>query len=117
MCIRDSFKTESRVKELYYDLFLAYKSLDILERKENLLAGMEQAALARYSAGVGSTQDVLMAQSEKYLLLDQGVALRRQITTQEAMLAEALGRRAPGKKWWKRPRPRCAWPRANSCRT
>jgi len=90
------FKTEARVKELYYDLFLAYKSLDILERKENLLAGMEQAALARYSAGMGSTQDVLMAQSEKYMLLDQGVALRRQIATQEAMLAEALGRRAPG---------------------
>lgn len=90
------FKTESRVKELYYDLFLAYKRLDILKRKENLLAGMEQAALARYSAGVGSTQDVLMAQSEKYLLLDQGVALRQQVATQEAMLADTLGRRAPG---------------------
>jgi len=90
------FKTEARVREVYYELFWAHKSLELLIRKEGLLAGMEQAALARYAAGLGSTQDVFMAQSEKYMLLERREALRQKIKTQEAMLAEVLGRRDPG---------------------
>ncbi|WP_300160649.1 TolC family protein [Solidesulfovibrio sp.] len=90
------FKTEARVRELYYELFLAHKSLELLERKEKLLAGMEQTALARYGAGTGSTQDVLMAQSEKYQLLERRESLKQRLKTQEAMLAEVLGRRDPG---------------------
>lgn len=90
------FKTVARVRELYFELFGTRKSLELLARKENLLATMEQVALARYGAGIGSTQDVLMAQSEKYMLLERRESLRQRVQAQEAMLAEALGRRDPG---------------------
>ncbi len=89
-------KTEARVKELYYELFLAHKTLNLLAQQEEFLAGMEQAALARYASGQGSTQDVLMAQSEKYMLLERRETQRQKVKTQEAMLAEALGRRDAG---------------------
>jgi len=42
-------KTEARVKDLYYDLFLAYKEIDLLEDKADLFAKIEDLALARYS--------------------------------------------------------------------
>lgn len=86
-------KTAAKVKEAYYELFLAYKSLDILERKEGLLGKIEEAALARYGAGVGSTQDVFMAQSEKYALLEKKQTLKQKIVSLEAVLQELLGRR------------------------
>ena len=86
-------KTMAKVKDTYFDLFLAYKSLDIQEQKEKFLAGMEQAALARYGAGVGSTQDVFMAQSEKYALLEKKETLKQKIASLEAAMQELLGRR------------------------
>ena len=64
-------KVVERVKDLYYDLFLAYKTLDILHERAALLSRTEEAALARYSSGMGQQQDVLMAQTEKYMVLER----------------------------------------------
>lgn len=85
-------KTVSRVKELYYELFLAYKDLDIVESRASLFARMEDAALFRYSTGAGQQQDVLLAQTEKYNLLAQKEQLEQKIQSTEAALNALLGR-------------------------
>ncbi|HTZ39365.1 MAG TPA: TolC family protein, partial [Syntrophales bacterium] len=82
----------ARVKELYNDLFLAYKTIDILQEKIDVFSRIESAALARYSTGTGSQQEVLMAQTEKYMILERQEMSRQKIQTQEAMLNLAVGR-------------------------
>jgi outer membrane protein, heavy metal efflux system len=85
-------KTVARIKELYYDLFLAYKTIDLLKEKGELLARIESLTLLRYAAGKVMQQDVLMAQTEKYMLLEKEEMLLQKIQSLEAMLSSALGR-------------------------
>lgn len=87
-------KTVARVKELYYDLFLSYKNLDLIKDRVALFSRLEDAALARYSSGTGMQQDVLMAQTEKYMLLEKEEMLRQKIQSTEAMLNAVVGRDA-----------------------
>ncbi|HUJ91033.1 MAG TPA: TolC family protein, partial [Syntrophorhabdales bacterium] len=61
----------ARIKELYYDLFLAHKTIDILKERADLFSRVEDAATARYASGMGSQQEVIMAQTEKYMLLEK----------------------------------------------
>ncbi|MBI4686532.1 MAG: TolC family protein [Nitrospirae bacterium] len=82
----------SRVKELYYDLFLAYREVDLIRERSALFGRIEEAALARYSSGMGSQQEVLMAQTEKYMLLEKEEMLKQKIQSTEAMLNSTLGR-------------------------
>jgi outer membrane protein, heavy metal efflux system len=82
----------ARVKELYFDLFLLYKDLDLLRSQEDLAKKVEDVAAARYGAGSGSQQEVIMAQTEKYLLLEKQGGVQQRIQSTEAMLAAALGR-------------------------
>jgi len=85
-------RTIAVIKELYYDLFLAHQSIDLLREKGLLLRKLEDAALARYAAGGGMQQDVLMAQTEKYMLLEREAMLKQKIQTLEAMLNATVGR-------------------------
>jgi len=85
-------KVIARVTELFYDLFLVHKNLEVLGVRAEILSKIEEAALARYSAGMASQQDVIMAQAEKYMLLEKEEMLRQKIPTLEAMLSLSLGR-------------------------
>ena len=85
-------KTVARVKELYYDLFLAYKNIDLISGKRELFVRIEDLTLARYSAGKAMQQDVLMAQTEKYMLLEKEEMFKQKILSLEAMLRAAIGR-------------------------
>ena len=85
-------KVVARVVELYCDLFLITKNLDILGSRESLYAGVEKSALARYSSGMGTQQEVLMAQSEKYMIIEKGEMLKQKRETLEGMLNLAVGR-------------------------
>jgi outer membrane protein TolC len=82
----------SRIKELYNDLFLAYKTIDILQDKIDVFARIEGAALARYSTGTGPQQEVLMAQTEKYMILERQEMFRQKMQALEAMLNLTAGR-------------------------
>ena len=86
--------TEVRVKELYYDLFLAYTNIDLLTDQAALFSRMEDAALARYAAGMAPQQEVLMAQTEKYMLLEREEMEKQKIQSLKAMLNASLGRDA-----------------------
>jgi outer membrane protein, heavy metal efflux system len=85
-------KTVARVKELYYDLFLAYKNIDLISGKRELFIRIEDLTLARYSAGKAMQQDVLMAQTEKYMLIEKEEMLKQKILSLEAMFIAAIGR-------------------------
>ncbi|MCK9197901.1 MAG: TolC family protein, partial [Syntrophales bacterium] len=85
-------KTVSRVTELYYDLFLAHKNIDLLKNREDIFIRIEDQALARYSTGKAMQQEVLMAQTEKYMLLEKEAMFRQKIQSLEAMLRSAIGR-------------------------
>jgi outer membrane protein TolC len=85
-------KTISKVKELYYDLFLAYKTRDLLLDKGDLLRQVEEAALSRYASGMASQQEVVMAQTEKYMLLEREEMANQKIQATEGMLNAAVGR-------------------------
>ncbi len=85
-------KTISKVKELYYDLFLTYREINLIKDKTALFSRIEDAALARYSSGMAPQQEVLMAQTEKYMLLEKEEMLKQKIQSIEAMLNAAIGR-------------------------
>ncbi|HEX9156409.1 MAG TPA: TolC family protein, partial [Syntrophales bacterium] len=69
-----------------------YKSLDIIGDRKALFSSMEEAALARYSSGMTSQQDAIMAQAEKYMLQEKEEMLRQKIQTLEGMLNLFVGR-------------------------
>jgi len=85
-------KTMARVKELYYDLFLSYKSVDILREKRELFSKIEELSMARYGAGKAPQQEVVMAQTEKYMLLEKEEMFKQKILSTEAMLRATIGR-------------------------
>ena len=82
----------ARIKELYYDLFLAYKTIDILKERSDLFLKVEDAATARYSSGMGSQQEVVMAQTEKYMLLEKEEMQKQKIQALQGMLNTTIGR-------------------------
>lgn len=85
-------KILQKIKELYYDLFLAHKDLDLIRERAAVFANLEDAAVARYSSGMGSQQEILMAQSEKYMLREKEEMLKQRLQSLEAMLNSAVGR-------------------------
>jgi cobalt-zinc-cadmium efflux system outer membrane protein len=86
--------TEVRIKELYYDLFLAYTNIDLLTDQAVLFSRVEDAAIARYATGMAPQQEVLMAQTEKYMLLEREEMEKQKIESLKAMLNASLGREA-----------------------
>ncbi len=84
--------TVARVKELYFDLFQTYQELDLVRERASLFGRIEEAALARYATGMGQQQEVLMAQTEKYMLLEREAMLKQKRQSLEAMLIATVGR-------------------------
>jgi outer membrane protein TolC len=65
----------------YYDLFLAQKSREIVEKNKNLLQQFAEISEARYKVGRAAQQDVLKAQVEVSRLLDRLAVLDREHET------------------------------------
>ena len=85
-------KVAATVKQLYHDLFLAYKSRDIISALTRYYSRVEDAATARYASGMGSQQEVVMAQTEKYMLLEKDEMQKAKIQTIEGMINAVTGR-------------------------
>jgi outer membrane protein, heavy metal efflux system len=85
-------KVASRVVDAYYDLFLAHKTIDILRVRADLYSQVESSAAARYASGMGPQQEVVMAQSEKYMLLEREEMQRQRLQALEGMLNTTVGR-------------------------
>ncbi|MEO8586990.1 MAG: TolC family protein [Acidobacteriota bacterium] len=62
---------EGSVRRSYADLLEARENLRIVDEQIDTWRGIDETIRARYSAGMGSQQDVLRAQSERTRLLQQ----------------------------------------------
>ena len=81
-----------RLKQSYYDLFLAQKAVQIHHEQVELLRQFVAIANAKFRGGMGSQADVLKAQVELSLLFQHLPVLEQRRTTAEAMLNTLLDR-------------------------
>ena len=82
----------SRLKQTYYDLFLAQKAIQIHHEQIDLLKQFFEIANAKFRAGKGSQADVLKAQVELSLLSQHRPVLEQRRETAGAMLNTLLDR-------------------------
>jgi cobalt-zinc-cadmium efflux system outer membrane protein len=82
----------ARLKQVYYDLFLAQKAVQIHHEQVELLRQFVEIANAKFRAGKGSQADVLKAQVELSLLHQQLPVLEQRRKTAGAMLNTLLNR-------------------------
>ena len=82
----------ARLKQAYYDLFLAQKATQIHHEQVELLRQFVEIANAKFRAGKGSQADVLKAHVELSLLFQHRPVLEQRRETAEAMLNTLLDR-------------------------
>jgi len=82
----------ARLKQAYYDLYLAQKGLQIHHEQVELFRQFVEIANAKFRTGKGSQADVLKAQVELSLLFQHLPVLEQRRETAEAMLNTLLDR-------------------------
>jgi len=82
----------ARLKQAYYDLFLAQKAVEIHHEQVELLRQFVEIANAKFRAGKGSQADVIKAHVELSLLFQHLPVLDQRRETAEAMLNTLLDR-------------------------
>ncbi|WP_447974474.1 TolC family protein [Nitrospira sp. Kam-Ns4a] len=82
----------ARVKQAYYDLFLAHKAIEIHHEQVALLQQFVESAIARFRTGKGSQVDVLKAQVELSTLYQQLPGLEQRRDTAQAKVNTLLDR-------------------------
>ncbi|HEX9742795.1 MAG TPA: TolC family protein [Nitrospiraceae bacterium] len=82
----------ARLKQAYYDLFLAQKAIQIHHEQIDLLKQFFEIANAKFRAGKGSQVDVLKAQVELSTLHQQLPVLEQRRDTAQGMLNQLLDR-------------------------
>ena len=82
------------VKETYYQIFFADKSLHILDKNIRILDDFIVIAQTKYSVGQGAQQDIFKAQLERSRMLDMRISLEQQRRSLEVTLNSLLYRPA-----------------------
>ncbi|MDC8446925.1 MAG: TolC family protein [Nitrospira sp.] len=82
----------ARLKQAYYDLFLAHKTIQIHHEQVELLRQFVEIANAKFRTGKGSQSDVLKAQVELSMLHQQLPVLEQRRETAAALLNTLLDR-------------------------
>lgn len=84
----------ARTRSAYAMLYLAHKSLDIINENIDLMRRFSKVAESKYTAGHASQSDALKAQVELTKMLNMGVMLAQDKETAAAMLSALLNRDA-----------------------
>jgi len=82
----------SKVKMTYYNLYMAYKAIEINEENVKLRRHFLQVAQTKYATGQVPQHDVIKAQIELAKLINEGITLQQQKETAEAALNILLNR-------------------------
>lgn len=83
----------SKVKSAYYSLFFIYRAIEINRENKELIQKFARIAQTKYAVGEASQHDVLKAQVELSLIVDDLVALEHEeLPTAEARLNGLLDR-------------------------
>jgi len=85
-------ETVAELKMAYYDLCLAQKLIEIVERSKELLRQFSEISQARYMVGQGAQQDLLKTQVEISRLLDRLMIMKREKESAEARINTLLYR-------------------------
>ncbi len=80
------------LKMVYFQLAYIQQTLGILQKSDDLLNQVEQAAEARYRVGQGNQQDVLKAQLQHTKILQEVAHHHQEEGLLEAQIKELLGR-------------------------
>lgn len=88
--IRLNVIEELKVK--YYELLFLYKSLDSIAEKIKLLEDVENISASRYGSGMAPLADLIMAQTEKYMAMEQEIMYKQRIRSLGAMINSMIGR-------------------------
>jgi outer membrane protein TolC len=83
-------RTEGAVETAWAELGYAQRALDITDRNIGLLRQLSETAESRYRVGIGLQQDVLRAQVELTVLLQERLRRDEAIERAESELAELL---------------------------
>jgi outer membrane protein, heavy metal efflux system len=84
----------SRLKSAYYELQLAYDTLDVLSRDKSLLVRLAKLAQNRYTAGQTSQQDLIKSQLEISLIETRLLEVQRSKQSAIAEINYLLNRNA-----------------------
>ncbi len=87
-------KTMSELKQAFFELYFAHKSIETLMKNKDLLANFTQIAESRYKVGQTIQQDVLKAQVESSKILDRLLVQGQKKRTAEAKINSILYRPA-----------------------
>ena len=82
----------ARLKQTYYDLFLAHKAIQIHHEQIHLLRQFFEIANAKFRAGKGAEVDVFKAQVELSVLHEKLPVLEQRLQTAQAMVNTLLDR-------------------------
>ena len=82
----------AELKMAYFDLYLATRTLEIVEKNKTLLSQFAEISEARYKVGQGAQQDVFKAQVEISRLLDRSAGLQREASAAQARINSLLFR-------------------------
>jgi outer membrane protein TolC len=85
-------RVAAKLKAAYYELFLAYRSIAILEQNREILIDFEMSARSRYAVGRGAQQDVLRAQTEISRILTRIAIFEQQKESLQAEINRLLNR-------------------------
>ncbi len=81
-----------RVRAAYYEIFRIDASIAIVRQEAEVIDRIERSARARYATGGASQGDVLRAQTERSMIEERLLMLRREREAAAAMFNEALDR-------------------------
>lgn len=82
----------SRVKSVYAELFLIYRSTEIMQENRDVLKQFSSSAETRYSAGRGTQADALKAQIESAKVDNELIMLEQKRLTAQARLNILMNR-------------------------
>ncbi len=85
-------ETVAELKAAYYDLFLAQKLTNVVNKSKSLLQQFVEISEAQYKVGKGAQQDVIKAQVEVSRLLDRLAVLDQERETAQARINTLLYR-------------------------
>lgn len=80
------------LKNVYYDLYLVQKKIKINAESQNLMRQFAELARKQYELGKGNQADVLRAQTELSMLINEGATMKQEKQVMETMLNTILGR-------------------------
>ncbi len=74
------------VKNLYYELYLLHRKIEINRDSRDLVQGFVDIASRQYELGMGRLEDILRAQTELSSIANEEIVLEQQVKSMEGML-------------------------------